>query len=389
MTTYDGVSLRYDPMGNPLTYYNGTRWNMVWENGRQLKAAMTGGKKLSFTYKDEGIRTSKTVNGVVHTYRLNGSQIIAEEWTTADDDGTTVEHMILFLYDAEGTPVGMQYRNQTYAPEIFDVYWFEKNLQGDIVAVYDEDGTKLISYTYDAWGNFTTTYHNGCTASHNANLNPFRYRGYYYDSELEMYYLKSRYYDAVIGRFINADTYVSTGQGILGNNMFAYCNNNPIYNVDPSGHCLECWWERQLERVKPAFNFVATVLTNAWETATDEFEYILKSGDSLGGIVEYIQDSRIDYTVDVVRDGLNAAYDLWVDPLVSTINGLVDGTYWKSFDGILLKGLLEGMADNIIPTFIACVAFPILGEEPLTISIALIDGIWDGFKIGLSNVCHK
>ena len=204
-----------------------------------------------------------------------------------------------------------------------------------------------------------------------------------------MYYLQSRYYDPVIGRFINADTYVSTGQGILGNNMFAYCNNNPINNVDPSGHCLECWWERQLERVKPAFNFVATVLTNAWETATDEFEYILKSGDSLGGIVEYIQDSRIDYTVDVVRDGLNAAYDLWVDPLVSTINGLVDGTYWKSFDGILLKGLLEGMADNIIPTFIACVAFPILGEEPLTISIALIDGIWDGFKIGLSNACHK
>ena len=65
MTAYDGVSLRYDPMGNPLTYYNGTRWNMVWENGRQLKAAMTGGKKLSFTYNDEGIRTTKTGNSTL------------------------------------------------------------------------------------------------------------------------------------------------------------------------------------------------------------------------------------------------------------------------------------------------------------------------------------
>lgn len=61
---------------------------------------------------------------------------------------------MLYIYDAEGAPVGMQYRNQTYAPEIFDVYWFEKNLQGDVVAVYDEDGDKLISYAYDAWGNF-------------------------------------------------------------------------------------------------------------------------------------------------------------------------------------------------------------------------------------------
>ena len=142
---------------------------------------------------------------MVHTYRLNGSQIIAEEWTATDDYGTTAEHMILFLYDAEGAPIGMQYRNQTYAPEIFDVYWFEKNLQGDIVAVYDENGTKLISYTYDAWGNFVTTYHNGCTASDPANFNPYRYRSYYYDAELGMYYLQSRYYDSSVGRFLTAD----------------------------------------------------------------------------------------------------------------------------------------------------------------------------------------
>ena len=195
--------------------------------------ANNGTVTLSFEYNGDGLRTSKTVNGVKHTYRLNGSQIVSEAWGN---------HLLIYLYDAKGAPVGMMYRNSTYPSDTFDTFWFEKNLQGDIVAVYDEDGTKLISYTYDAWGNFTTTYHNDCTASDHANLNPFRYRGYYYDSELGMYYLQSRYYDPSIGRFINADGYLSTGQGFLGYNMFAYCNNNPQTYCDPCGTCIHFWF---------------------------------------------------------------------------------------------------------------------------------------------------
>ena len=99
---------------------------------------------------------------------------------------------------------------------------------------YDINGTKFVSYTYDAWGNFTTTYHNG-GASTTAVNNPFRYRGYYYDSETGLYYLNSRYYDPIAGRFISADSYVSTGQGLIGYNMYAYCNNNPVNMVDFEG----------------------------------------------------------------------------------------------------------------------------------------------------------
>ena len=236
LTSYNGDTIRYDAIGNPLRYSNGNRWSFTWEHGRRLAQAEGNGYPLSFTYNDEGIRTSKTGNGVVHTYRLNGSQIVAEEWTTAEGDGTTVEHMILFLYDAEGTPVGMQYRNQTYAPEIFDVYWFEKNLQGDVVAVYDAGGTKLISYTYDAWGNFTT-YYNDCTSSNPANFNPYRYRSYYYDAELEMYYLKSRYYDPEICRCINADdiSCLSANGDFASYNLYAYCGNNPVSRKDDGG----------------------------------------------------------------------------------------------------------------------------------------------------------
>ena len=102
------------------------------------------------------------------------------------------------------------------------------------MAVYSEDGTKLISYTYDAWGNFTTTYSNGGAAT-TATYNPFTYRGYYYDAELEFYYLNSRYYDSNTGRFINADIYINANGDILGFNMFAYCGNNPVFHIDDGG----------------------------------------------------------------------------------------------------------------------------------------------------------
>ena len=198
LTSYRGESITYDEVGNPLSYYNGKRYTFTWENGRRLATATVDGVTLTFTYNAEGIRTSKTVGGTEHTYHLNGSQIITETRGRG-------QSVIIYLYDAEGSPIGMKYRGGNMADGEFEEYWFEKNLQGDIVAVYDAAGTKLISYTYDAWGNFTTTHHNGCTASDPANFNPYRYRSYYYDAELGMYYLQSRYYDSSVGRFLTAD----------------------------------------------------------------------------------------------------------------------------------------------------------------------------------------
>ena len=96
----------------------------------------------------------------------------------------------------------MQYRSFTYANGVYDVYFFEKSLQGDILAVYSAEGVKLISYEYDAWGSFTTTYHNGGENTSAVN-NRFTYRGYYYDSNLGMYYLNARYYDQNTRRFFH------------------------------------------------------------------------------------------------------------------------------------------------------------------------------------------
>ena len=108
-----------------------------------------------------------------------------------------------------------------------------KNLQGDVVQIRSIYGTVVVEYTYDAWGNVLSI--TGMYADTLGVNNPIRYRGYYQDFETGFYYLQSRYYDPAVRRFINADGYMSTGQGMLGNNMYAYCLNNPVNNVDSSG----------------------------------------------------------------------------------------------------------------------------------------------------------
>ena len=174
-----------------------------------------------FDYNNDGIVD------VTHYYHLAGSQILSEEWT----DTSEVTHLLVYNYDADGSIMGMSYRNSTYDVQRFDNYLFVKNIQGDVLHIYDENGNKIQSYIYDAWGNITST--TGSMASTVGKMNPFRYRGYYYDEELGFYYLNSRYYDPKIGRFINADRQFNSN--IFGLNLFAYCNNNPINYVDYYG----------------------------------------------------------------------------------------------------------------------------------------------------------
>ncbi|MBQ9780599.1 MAG: RHS repeat-associated core domain-containing protein, partial [Clostridia bacterium] len=217
----------YDAIGNP-SYYNG--YALTW-NGRQLmKMSMNGGQMTySFTYNADGIRTSKIINNLAHNYTLNGSQIISESWGN---------HLIIYLYDESGAPIGLQYRTTNYDPGKFDTYYFEKNIFGDVVGVYTEAGVKIGTYTYDAWGNCTVSEVSTATSLQRSIVrtrNPFRYRGYYYDTDTGLYYLQSRYYNPATGRFINADGYVNANGDLIGFNMYAYCSNNPVMLTDPFG----------------------------------------------------------------------------------------------------------------------------------------------------------
>ena len=344
LTTFDGNSITYDGVGNPLT--DGT-WTYTWEHGRELTSMYAediDGREVTITYGYDanGMRTSKTVavnvyeivgththsyirtvapptcteqgyyvytcacgdtyktpyimalghsfyqagikricsrcgytetpgitdplqpvdllpvvededvggseaadtqslnviqrelvstTETVYSYVYDGGQLRQMTVTITEytNSGTTTRSATLeFTYSASGAPQALTCGNTTYL--------YVTNLQGDVLAILDNTGTSVVEYTYDAWGKLLST--TGSTEDHPIAYNPLRYRGYVYDTVTSFYYLQSRYYDPEIGRFINADIYTSTGQGLLGNNMFAYCNNNPTNAMDPSGHAL-------------------------------------------------------------------------------------------------------------------------------------------------------
>ena len=208
LTKVGNQTITYDAQGNPTSYLGHT---LTWEKGRQLKSFDTN----TYTYNANGIRTSKTINGVKHTYVLDGTKILKETWGN---------NTIVPLYDNEDSVCGIEYNGTAY--------WFYKNLQGDIISIANADGDVIAKYTYDAWG--------ACTVAEDtsevgiATVNSFRYRGYYYDTEIGMYYLQSRYYDPNVGRFVNADDGVFTSNAVISN-LFCYCLNEPVSCSDSEG----------------------------------------------------------------------------------------------------------------------------------------------------------
>ena len=173
---------------------------------------------------------------------VTGTQTVTHEYLTLNGKvaretirtNNTLTAVLDFIYDESGKPFALKYSTNGTS---FQTYYYVLNLQGDVVKLIQANGHVVAQYTYDAWGNVSSS-------GRLAEINPLRYRGYYYDSETGFYYLQSRYYDPVNRRFINADSYASTGQGFIGTNMFAYCNNSPILFVDHDGNDAEAvgWW---------------------------------------------------------------------------------------------------------------------------------------------------
>ncbi len=192
----------------------------------------SGSNTIAYKYNQDGVRIEKTVGTLRYEYTVSGTRIEREKIF----DGSTLKKDSYFYYDASGIPCSAKIYvyNGTSRSEYNLI--LESNIQGDITEIYTSDGTLLVSYTYGAWGQIHVKYAiSDSTLSNLAIDVPFKYRGYYHDQETGFYYLNSRYYDPYMMRFINADGYVSTGQGLNGNNMYAYCNNNPVMYVDPNG----------------------------------------------------------------------------------------------------------------------------------------------------------
>ncbi len=210
LVSYKGQSISYDVIGNPTSYLGKT---LSWSFGRQLSSI----DNISFAYNEDGNRISKTVSDTTTEYYLNDANVIYQT------DGT---NNLYFYYDSDGSVIGFEYANNTYS--------YIKNLQGDIIGIADANGALQTEYTYDPWGKVISVAGNETLG----NLNPFRYRGYYYDTETNLYYLQSRYYDPQTGRFLNSDdvNYIGTTESEISYNPFAYCENNPVNLEDQGGN---------------------------------------------------------------------------------------------------------------------------------------------------------
>lgn len=217
LKSYNNQIISYDESGNPLVYFGK---NLTW-HGRKLKSV----NSVNMEYDYNGLRVKK---GDKIFFWQNGN-LIAERWI---ESGT--EKFIYYYYDESGVS-GFRYDNADYH--------YQKNIFGDIIAVYTANGQLQCKYVYNAWGEHKIYNADGSILSADSNnignLNPIRYRGYYYDEEFALYYLQSRYYDPALGRFISPDSvdYLNP-DSVAGMNLYAYCGNNPVMYYDPTGYSL-------------------------------------------------------------------------------------------------------------------------------------------------------
>ena len=208
LTSYNGKNITYDAAGNP-TNYKGLA--LEWKGNRLVKF----GNQTNCEYDVNGLRLKKHTTN----YYWEGEKLVAEKTVNRG-----VIHFIYYRYDETGV-CGMSYEGSDY--------FFRKNIFGDVIGVYTKWGEPVANFTYDAFGRTLSA------TGRLADKVPFRYRGYYYDEETGFYYLQSRYYDPETGRFISPDAveYLDH-ENAQGLNLYAYCGNNPVMRVDPTGN----WW---------------------------------------------------------------------------------------------------------------------------------------------------
>ena len=251
LTAVNGSTIRYDAIGNPLS--DGT-WTYTWQNGRQLQKMQKSGVTAEFVYNADGLRVQKTVNGVATKYTLHGKNIV--HMTSGTDE-------LHFFYDAQNKPAVVIFNGIAYA------YLYD--LQGDVIGLVDNNGTQMVSYTYDAWGKMLSK--TGTLASTLGTIQPFRYRGYALDEETELYYNQSRFYNPSIARFITADTtgvLTASLKSLTEKNLFAYCDNNPVMRKDIDG----AFWDTFFDIVSLAVS-VCEVIANP----TDPWAWAGLAGD--------------------------------------------------------------------------------------------------------------
>ncbi len=259
LTKFDGNTITYDAIGNPLS---GGTWTYTWQAGRQLRSMskVEGGSTVTmeFTYNHAGLRTKKVkkVNDTVTEtteYILNGKNVVELNHT---NHATSVTNRLHFFYDTQDKQAMVEFNGVKYS--------YAYNLQGDVVGIVDSTGNVVVEYSYDAWGKPISTTANSTLTTELAELNPFRYRGYVWDQETWMHYCRTRYYYPEFERWITSDdtSILEWQTELVESNLYAYCTNEPLNRYDAEGAwSLPNWAKLAIGAAAIAIGVVATVAT--------------------------------------------------------------------------------------------------------------------------------
>ena len=282
--------------------------------------------------------TLASTETVTHEYLTQNGKV-ARETIRQDVSGTVLSTKTLdFFYDESGRPFAFNY---SVDGSDFETYYYILNLQGDVVQIIDANGVMQAEYVYSPWGEIISA------EGDLAEINPLRYRGYYYDSETGFYYLRSRYYDPENHRFINADTYASTDSGdAISCNMFAYCGNNPVMRGDENGE-IWAWLAGAL---------VGAVSSAISETVHQVAEHFINGTPiSVGDILTEAAGGAV-YGATVAITGSTTAGNVAKEATTTVIYGIrnhdsfgkiVEDTLWNSAKTAALDGA-AGIANKVV-----------------------------------------
>ena len=329
LTRFGSDTFAYDNLGNPTKYKDNT---FNWTQGRKLASGTLNGNSFQYSYDGNGMRYKKVADGETTEYYYSGTQLLAEY-------NKNTWEMKYYFYDQTGV-AGMIYEGRFGG---IRYYYFDKNTLGDVIAIRDDSGEVVAEYFYDAWGNILEErdpYNSGI-----ASANPFRYRGYYYDSETGFYYLQTRYYDPEIGRFINADDYelVGTLASVPGQlNMYAYCGNNPVMGYDPYGTWDWATFWQGIGMIVTSITAIALAVTTFG--AATPLAMSIVAGVTLGagaltginGVATVIEaGTNYNFVEDGIFQGNSTAYN-WYSGVIEgiTVVGTITCGFWRAFNPI-------------------------------------------------------
>lgn len=274
--------------GNPSKIItNGESKNLLWE-GRRLKQI----GDLKFTYNENGLRIKKETSSYDEEYILDGHKIIRLIHRSVD-----INYSLDFHYDEQGSIIGVHCNGKEYL--------YVKDTTGNISKIIDESGNTMVKYTYNAWGEFKKTiFIDGFISQYN----PFIYKGYFYDSETNWYYLNNRYYDPCMKRFISMDNIIYLNKIGLNNiNLFNYCENNPVSRFDPSGNSWKSFWKKISNWFKKTFAF--SFHYGLEVGLTKDYYFLFSYEEGLGYSKSFDNDKPIN--LYIITPKLDEWWKLW------------------------------------------------------------------------------